>query len=140
MHVIWKRPDGFHSATPADFEVVEASEDVRIWLHKQDHLNFPFRISGGWQDEDATTRLNQIVNLLRQPKERWIQYLDEGFRNSNAESRSQYIAELRLWLLNLCDCLKGDFWEQTIMREVLQTLDRRLGQFVQAPQAAVSDE
>ena len=40
MHVIWKRPDGFHAASPADFEVVELTSSAKLWLHKRDQENF----------------------------------------------------------------------------------------------------
>jgi elongation factor P hydroxylase len=63
MFVVWKRPDGYHDATPSDFQIVEAGANARIWLHKSDREWYPFRISGGWQESDATRRLNGLVNL-----------------------------------------------------------------------------
>ena len=49
--VIWKRPDGFHGANPSDFMVVDIGSESRLWLHKSDFENFPFRISGSWSGE-----------------------------------------------------------------------------------------
>ena len=35
MHLIWKRPDGFHKSTPDDFTVLDIDSSSRIWLHKK---------------------------------------------------------------------------------------------------------
>ncbi|MEZ4741934.1 MAG: hypothetical protein R3B45_05725 [Bdellovibrionota bacterium] len=50
MHVVWKRPDGYHGASPSDYRVVEINESSNLWLHKRDTDWFPFRVSGGWKD------------------------------------------------------------------------------------------
>ena len=68
MKVIWKRPDGFLKSIPSDFMVLEMPSQSKLWLHRSDQDNFPFRISGGWQDEESTSKLNQMVNLLSQDK------------------------------------------------------------------------
>ena len=51
MNVIWKRPDGFHNASPSDYVTVDITSNAKIWLHKRDQENFPFRVSGDWQEE-----------------------------------------------------------------------------------------
>ena len=75
MKVIWKRPDGFLGSDPSDFSVFEMASKSKLWLHKKDHENFPFRISGGWQDEESTRKLNVLVNLLSQNEESWKKWL-----------------------------------------------------------------
>lgn len=119
MKVIWKRPDGFHGASPSDYEVVQVANNSKIWLHKHDNINFPFRVSGGWQDEDATKKLNQLVNLLNKDKKSWLEHLQDGFFNSKSESAEKYVEKLHLWLSDLRSNLKGDQWEITIMHEVV---------------------
>ena len=125
MKVIWKRPDGFHGASPSDYEVVQVANNSKIWLHKQDNLNFPFRVSGGWQDEDATKKLNQLVNLLNKGKEVWLEHLIGGFFNSKSESAEKYIEKLAMWLGDLRNSLKGDQWETTIMSEVISEVQQK---------------
>ena len=125
MKVIWKRPDGFHGASPSDYVVVQVANNSKIWLHKDDNLNFPFRVSGGWQDEDATKKLNQLVNLLNKDKEVWLGHLIDGFFNSKSESAEKYIEKLSMWLGDLRNSLKGDQWETTIMSEVISDVQHK---------------
>lgn len=126
MNVIWKRPDGFHGASPSDYVVVQVATNSKIWLHKTDNCNFPFRISGGWQDEDATEKLNNLVNLLNKKQEDWIQHLLDCFSNSQAENGKNYIESQEKWLGELKENLKGDQWETTIMIEVLTEVEQMI--------------
>lgn len=132
MNVIWKRPDGYHEASPADYLVVEVSSNIKIWLHKRDHKNFPFRVSGGWQDEDATERLNLLVNLLQKPLKDWVAYLTELFHNSSADSAQSFLKHELQWLDELCKHCKGDTWELEIMSETLQEVRKNVQKAVAA--------
>ena len=132
MKVIWKRPDGFHGASPGDYEVVQVANNSKIWLHKQDNVNFPFRVSGGWQDEDATKKLNQLVNLLNKDEEAWLEHLTDGFFNFKSDSAAKYIEKIDLWLSDLRSNLKGDQWELTIMNEVLSEVLQKTQAYQQA--------
>lgn len=140
MKVIWKRPDGFHGAKPSDYYVVQVANNANIWLHKSDSDNFPFRISGGWQDEEATSKLNQLVNLLGKPEDAWLSYLVNDFHHSHAENGDLYLQNLDKWLAQLLGNLKGDNWEIIIMQEVLQEIGRHLATIAPkfANQATVS--
>ena len=122
MKVIWKRPDGFHGAKPSDYYVVQVANNVNIWLHKSDSKNFPFRVSGGWQDEESTRKLNQLVNLLGKPEKEWLSHLLNDYHHSQAESSDAYLQHLETWIELLQGNLKGDNWEMIIMQEVLQEL------------------
>ncbi len=126
MKVIWKRPDGFHGAKPSDYYVVQVANNANIWLHRSDRDNFPFRISGGWQDEEATCKLNRLVNLLGRTQAEWLEYLRQDFHHSRAESAEAYSQALNAWLTSLQSNLKGDHWEIIIMEEVLQDLRQQL--------------
>lgn len=126
MKVIWKRPDGFLGASPLDYTVVEVANNSRIWLHKQDNVNFPFRVSGGWQDEDATKKLNGLVNLIDKSNTDLLEHLLNDYYESNAEDGAKYIAELGSWLDELKVNLKGDHWETAIMTEVIAELSSRV--------------
>jgi hypothetical protein len=126
MKVIWKRPDGFHGADPSDYYVVQVAHNAKIWLHKTDSENFPFRISGGWQDEVSTVKLNKLVNLIGQDEAAWLSYLLHDYHNSEAASSESYLQELEDWLSVLGENLKGDNWALMIMQEVLQDLQATL--------------
>ena len=119
MFVIWKRPDGFHGATPNDFKVVEVEGEARIWLHHADKLNFPFRISGGWQESEATQRLNNLVNLVGAPSEEWVTHLVKIYNNSMSDKPIAFFTEKMKWLNEVKTHLKGDTWEVEIMAKVL---------------------
>ena len=95
MHVVWKRPDGFHSVSPSDFRVAEINSTARIWLHKKDTENYPFRISGGWQDEEATKRINTWINLVGEPAEKWLEKLLIEHSNSSIDEPAKFTAKLR---------------------------------------------
>jgi hypothetical protein len=126
MHVVWKRPDGFHGASPADFKVVELPGHSRIWLHKSDTEWFPFRISGGWQDEDATKKLNTLVNLIGRPSADWLRLLEDQNAHSRAVDAAAFYKETAIWLSELKNNLKGDTWEIEIMSEAISEVERGL--------------
>ncbi len=123
MHVVWKRPDGFHGAAPSDYRVVDLHGQSKIWLHKNDKEWFPFRISGGWQDELATKKLNALVNLIGQDSSAWLKLLEEQFDYSRAEDAKIYFKETMMWLSELKNNLKGDTWEVEIMRTAISEIE-----------------
>lgn len=125
MSVIWKRPDGFHGASPSDYYVIDIKGNSKVWLHKHDDTNYPFRVSGGWQDEDATCKLNKLVNLLARKEDirAWINFLQEDFNNSTTENSGQYYIEIIKWLQSMKSELKGDNWEVEIMSAVLEEVE-----------------
>ena len=125
MHVIWKRPDGFHGAEPSDFVTVDLG-DSRLWLHRNDTNWFPFRISGGWQESEATKRLNNMVNHLRSDDSQMLQYMVKMFEDSMSDDAERYYADLDRWLKDLKLHLKGDTWEIDIMSQVVDSVHGRL--------------
>lgn len=139
MHVIWKRPDGFHDADPADFMVVNLGNRSKIWLHKRDHSWFPFRVAGGWQESEATQRLNRLVNLLPQDDKTWIDALLKIFDDSMGDDPTRFIDDVSRWLVDLRNHLKGDTWEIDIMNQALSEVGERLERakvaFIKASQA-----
>jgi hypothetical protein len=126
MHVIWKRPDGFHNASPSDYQVVELEGHSRLWLHKDDKDSFPFRISGGWEEEDATVKLNNLVNLLSLPEKAWIDCLKERYSHSTKDDAAKFFADISEWLQGLTQHLKGDSWEVEIMEQAINLTHKRL--------------
>ena len=128
MKVIWKRPDGFHEALPSDYTVVEVSENSRIWLHKTDQYNYPFRVSGGWQDEQASQKLNRMVNLIAKENKEWVKYLTEIFDHAETDNPQTFLKKESEWLDELGKNLKGDTWELEIMGETLKKLKHKLAQ------------
>lgn len=128
MHLIWKRPDGFHGATPQDFFVLELGGHSRLWLHRDDNSQYPFRIAGGWEENEGTVRLNNLINLLPKPQASWIDYLNRSYDHSMKDDRKAYIDELTVWLRDLMNCAKGDTWETEILQEALKlTIDKLSG-------------
>ena len=128
MHVVWRRPDGFHGAAPTDFKIIEVAGQSRIWLHRSEREWFPFRVSGGWQDDDATKRLNALVNLLDQPQSEWQSYLTRTFHHSPFDDTKSFWKEMKEWLAELQKNLKGDTWETEIMAAVLGEISNNLEQ------------
>ena len=126
MHVVWKRPDGLYGADPSDFAVVKIGNHSKIWLHKRDHSNFPFRIAGGWQEEEASIRLNNLVNLLDKPDAEWLNSLNKIFNDHMQDDASKFINELGRWVEDLRLHLKGDTWELEIMQETFTELSNKL--------------
>lgn len=126
MKVVWKRPDGFLESEPSDFTVLEMPSKSKLWLHKSDRENFPFRISGGWQDEESSRKLNQLVNLLSEKKDDWTEWLERDFFDSKLEKSDNYIASLKEWILAVKNHLKGDTWELEIMSEALREIETQI--------------
>jgi hypothetical protein len=119
MFVVWKRPDGFHGAEPKDFKVVDIGENARLWLHKKDSDWFPFRISGGWQEQESTQRLNRLVNLIGKPTTKWVERLVHEFHHSMTDDGKKFFKETLDWLHLLGGHLKGDTWEVEIMTHAI---------------------
>jgi hypothetical protein len=125
-HVIWKRPDGFHGASPVDFKVVSIGNQAKLWLHLRDQTNFPFRISGGWQEEKASARLNRLINLLDQPDVIWNAAVVKIFDDSMGDSPVTHLDHLIAWVADLKLHLKGDTWEVEIMDRTLEAVVQQL--------------
>jgi hypothetical protein len=128
MHVIWKRPDGFHGADPSDFMVVNLGNHSKIWLHKRDDTHFPFRIAGGWQESEASARLNTLVNLLAKDQNAWVQALTRMFHSQLGDDAGKFVDELSRWISELRSHLKGDTWELDIMNQALSEVLEHLEQ------------
>ncbi len=138
MHVVWKRPDGFHDATPQDFYTIELAGHSRIWLHKTDRDWYPFRVSGGWQESEATKRLNRLINLLNQPQESWIEQLSKTYHHSMADNPEEYFQNVVTWIADLKGHLRGDNWELDIMNQTISEVERQLNAAKEAFLKAVS--
>jgi hypothetical protein len=121
VHVIWRRPDGFHGAHPSDFRVVEIG-DSRIWLHKRDRNEFPFKVSGGWGESTATSRLNNLINSIDEPVDSFARFLEKAFDHAVEENPDAYVDSTLKWIGELQTKLKGDTWEVEIMSSVLKAL------------------
>ena len=136
MHVIWKRPDGFHSASPADYEAHVLSSGAKLWFHKSDQKAYPFRVSGGWQDERSTERLNQWVYCLHLAPSKLLAKLQTSFEYSEYTDRRKFMEELLQWLQVLSLQAKGDTWEQEIIhitfKDLLQHLEAVQAEFLAA--------
>ena len=128
MHVVWKRPDGFHGANPEDYVVVNVGTRAKIWLHRTDRTHFPFRIAGGWQETESTARLNQLVNLLCREDQGWLEALVRMYDDTLGDDPGRFIDELARWVRDLCHHLKGDTWELDIMTYTLTEVADRLSQ------------
>lgn len=126
MKVIWKRPDGFLNAQPSDFKVVDLDGHFTIWLHKEDHTWFPFRVSGDWKEEESTKSLNGWVNLLDRTESDWLASVQNSYGHSKAESPAQYITDTCNWISSLKAHLKGDSWELEIMSKALDCVSDRI--------------
>ena len=126
MHVLWRRPDGFHGATPSDFKVLELGGHSRIWVHKTDHEWFPFRVSGGWQDDEATKKLNILVSLINRPTSDWIAHLIKMHHNSMADDSAKFMSEMEVWLIELKGNAKGDKWEVEIIGHAVDEIRKGL--------------
>ncbi len=126
MNVIWKRPDGFHGASPKDFVVFTLNANANIWFHKKDRDTFPFRISGGWEEEQASKRLNNLINLLRDSPQASQKFLKKSYDNSMFEDPEKFVVDLQSWLDQLKKHVKGDTWERDIMEQTFSILKERL--------------
>jgi hypothetical protein len=129
MNVVWKRPDGFHNALPEDFVVVTVGSHTNIWLHKKDKERYPFRISGGWEEEAATCKLNNLVNLLSaKDSTAWVKHLTDSFHHSMIDDPEDYMNETFAWIADLKKFLKGDSWEIEIMGQALDLVVKNLNE------------
>lgn len=126
MHVVWKRPDGYLGASPEDYIAIELDGHSRLWLHRTDRDSYPFRISGGWEEEELTVKLNNLVNLLALPESEWIESLKERFSHSMKDSPERFYDGLCAWLIDLTGHLKGDSWEVEIMGQAIKLTHHRL--------------
>ena len=126
MHVVWKRPDGFHGAAPTDYEVFNLGGHSKLWLHRSDHSHYPFRIAGGWQESEATKRLNNLVNLLPKKDPDWLSTLQSLFNDTMADDAGKFIDDLIGWIIDLKQHLKGDTWELEIMTQAVEEVAERL--------------
>jgi hypothetical protein len=127
MHVVWKRPDGFVGAEPSDFFTLAVGEHSKLWLHKENIDTFPFRISGGWQDDDSH-KLNNLINLLAKSETEFNEYVKNQFDNSLKDSHDEFFEEINKWLTELSENLKGDTWEVEIMTETFNHLKEKVTQ------------
>lgn len=128
MHIIWKRPDGFQNAMPEDFRRVPLSNGAQLWLHRRELEWYPFQVSGDWTGQEATTRLNRLVNLLDANDASWKDFLeryhdDDLNPGSGAE---QALQSLHKWLEELKTSVKGNTWELEIMTCAFSDLQQRL--------------
>jgi hypothetical protein len=105
---------------------VDIGDKARLWLHKKDTDWFPFRISGGWQEQESTQRLNQLVNLIGKPTVRWVDRLIHEFHHSMTDDGKKFLAETLDWLKSLEQNLKGDTWEVEIMAHALREVVSRV--------------
>ncbi len=126
MHLIWKRPDGFHGASPADFITIDIGHDARLWVHKTDKDQYPFKISGSWEENEATVRLNNLVNLIPEPKNVWVDHLTRLFAHTMKDSSQEFFDDLTKWLKELHKNIKGDSWELEILKQALVKTQNRL--------------
>lgn len=126
MNIIWKRPDGFHNATPDDYVVVSIGNRYNIWLHKKDDTEFPLRVSGGWEEETSTKKLNNLVNLLNKDNDQWVKHLIHLFHHSMAESPQAFYDEMIKWIQDIKAFIKGDQWEKAIMIQTFEAVNKKL--------------
>lgn len=126
MRVIWKRPDGFLGASPEDFTTIELAGHSRLWVHKRNKDQYPFQVSGGWEEQTDTVRLNNLVNLLPEAADRWVSYLNDSFNHSMKDEKKDYCEYLNSWLNELAKSLKGDTWEVEILSHAIQLTQKRL--------------
>lgn len=126
INLIWKRPDGFHEATPADFTIVKVGSHINLWVHNTDKDTFPFRIAGGWEEEAQSKRLNNLINLLNDGEDVWADYLSSLYHHSLKDEPSKFISELQKWLDDLKQLVKGGKWEVEIMRQSLDAVKAKI--------------
>jgi hypothetical protein len=85
-------------------------------------VGFPFRIAGGWQEREATQKLNQLVNLINSPPDEWAKHLAYVFDHSMHDDPTKFFDETLTSVQQLKPHLKGDTWETEIMSHVLDEI------------------
>ena len=125
LKVIWKRPDGFHGAEPDDFYSIELGHS-KLWLHKHDTDEFPFRVSGDWEEQEASKKLNNLINNMSGQQSDMIDYLTNEYAHSNLGEPSKFLEDTKAWVHTLRSSLKGDTWELDIMSSAFDALSERL--------------
>ena len=128
MHIIWKRPDGFQNANPEDFRKLTLSNGSGLWLHKQELDWYPFQFSGDWEGQEETKKLNRLVNLLDAPHSDWERYVQSLLDNNFSEDNSlgQLVNSLQSWLEESKANIKGNTWEQDIMKVAFGDIQTKL--------------
>lgn len=126
MKVIWKRPDGFHNATPDDYKVITLETGANLWLHKSNSEWYPFRLSGDWAREESTNKMNLLINQLGEDKPDWSTYLLKLFYESQLDDPQTFLNDLNKWLNKVKNHLKGDTWELDIMEQVVSVVDSKI--------------
>ena len=122
MKVIWKRPDGFHNASPENYKVVQLASGANIWLHRENTEWYPFRVSGDWAKEEGTIKLNRLINLLPNKDANWADHLIEIYFDAPTGDPEQFITDFIKWLDKVKNHLKGDTWELDIMEQVVSLI------------------
>ncbi|APJ03827.1 hypothetical protein [Silvanigrella aquatica] len=134
MHVIWKRPDGFQNALPDDFRRIALSNGAHLWLHRHELDWYPFQVSGDWEGQEQTKRLNRLVNLLDAPLVSWKSYLeqlsDDDLNIQEDQSFPAVAQSLSEWVNTLERYAKGHTWEVEIVRCALHDVLEKLKQFI----------
>ena len=81
-------------------------------------------MSGGWQDGEATKRLNRLVNQLK--ADDFATHLVSEYEHSMKGEAQEFITELESWVQELKDNPKGDTWETDIIINCLTTVQSRI--------------
>lgn len=126
MHLIWKRPDGYLGAKPSDFVVCELADHSNLWLHKVDKDQYPFRVSGGWEDIDLSVSLNNLVNLIPEDDSAWVNHFVTCYDHSMSDSKENYLETTLKWLSELEKVAKGDTWEVEILEQAVAVVISRV--------------
>lgn len=134
MHVIWKRPDGFQNALPSDFRRISLSNGANLWLHHHEIDWYPFQVSGDWEGQDQTRRLNRLVNLLDAPDSLWKTFLEElSDDDLNLKEEHSFTATAQVlisWVSELERTAKGHTWEVEIVKCALRDVLKKLNLFI----------
>jgi hypothetical protein len=127
MRVIWRRPDGYHEAHPTDYRVAQIG-DCRVWLHKRESEEFPFKVSGDWGAQDQTRGLNYLINRVEESAENFAISLEKTFDHATEADPKKFIVGKLSWVEGLRSNLKGDTWEVEVMDHVLVAISSRIRQ------------
>ncbi len=127
MHVIWKRPDGFHNAVPEDFRRAGLSNGAQLWLHRSETDWYPFQISGDWTGQEQTKRLNKLVNLLDAPDAAWRHFLEHYYDDEMGEnSVGSAVQSIGTWIDELKEHIRGNTWETEIITCAFADIKERI--------------